>query len=273
MRTAVCGLMLGSALGAVSACASNSAGDRAMATVGMGQSVYGKDVVHVVAVPGSIAVDVEIHAGEVTIDTGLHIKGDARVIIQREASHGYGRRDEASDSIALMNESVGMEVDSQGRQVLKVRASTTAEEAHYHRTNVVIQAPAIDGVRVHTTHGRVKITGAQGPIEVATTGGDIYFATTLAITEPVEITTGDGNIDYRVRAESTGLFDCESAGDKVLHRVRYGSFIIHSGTDQDSLRASLNDGENPVSLRATNGKVRIAIVPDPMAHGSRIYDP
>jgi hypothetical protein len=272
MRTAITGLVLLTTLSALAGCAGNSDGDRAMAAVGLGSSVYDDDVVHLIPVSGPIAVDVELYSGEVTIDAGIHHQGDARVTIQREASHGYGRKDDADDSLAHMSESVELKPDALGRSVLTIRAGTTDAEAHYHRANVVIEATAIDGVRVRT-HGRVKVTGARGAVEVATAGGDVYFATYLAMTEPVDITTGDGNIDFRIRAESTGRFDCESAGDKVLHRVRYGRFIIQQGTDQDSLRATLNDGENPVRLHATNGKVRIAVVPDPRAHGARIVDP
>ena len=45
------------------------------------------------------------------------------------------------------------------------------------------------------------------------------------------------------------------------------------GTTHDRLLAVLNEGTNPITLRTVDGKIRIAVVPDPTATGTFIIDP
>ena len=102
--------------------------------------------------------------------------------------------------------------------------------------------------------------------------GDVRAMTPWAMTKPVTIITSEGTIDYRIRGESTGVFDAESHGGLVKQRCEYGHWLALSG-DHDRFLAVLNNGKNPVVLRTSDGDIRIAVVPDPTAVGAWIIDP
>jgi hypothetical protein len=68
------------------------------------------------------------------------------------------------------------------------------------------------------------------------------------------------------------LLDCVARDGNVAYRARQGRLIVSEVTP-DRLRATLNDGENPIRLRTTGGDIRVAVVHNPTEVGEKIVDP
>lgn len=218
-----------------------------------------------------VAVDVESFGGDVIIVADAALPW-AVVRIMREARHGFLRTQDAIESLIEIDYSVEVAAGELG-PVLKVRTWTTHNEPYFQRAHVRIDLPTADGVKVRTRDGKVYATNVEGAVDIMTSRGDVRLMTNLPMRRSITIVSEDGSIDYRVRGESTGVFDCQSVGGEVAHRVRQGHFVVHIGTDHDTLRATLNGGVNPITLRATNGDIRIAVVANPTDVGTWIADP
>ncbi len=222
-------------------------------------------------VGGPISVDVESFNGSVTIKADDKLD-KATIRIVREATHGFRRRDEADASLAEIDYAVEL-IPSQLGHRLAVRTWTIHPEPHFQRAHVYIEAPAVDGVTVRTRRGSVYATDIEGIVEIETSEGDVRVMTSLPLRQAVSISNREGDIDYRVRGESSGAFDCEAVRGQVDYRVLYGRLIVHRGTDHDSMLATFNNGTNPIRLRTVDGNIRIAIVHNPTRVGTFIFHP
>ena len=218
-----------------------------------------------------VAVDVESFNGDVIVNASERFKW-ATVRVRRQATHGYGRSVDAGASLAGIDYRIGM-VPGEAGEVLTVRIWTTDPEPWFQRAHVEIDVPAVDGLRVRTQRGKVYATNIRGAVDVEIADGDVRIITNRPMWQPVSVTTLQGDVDYRVRGESTAAFDCEAANGDVTYRVRYGRLHVLPGTNNTRLLASLNGGDNPVHLRAANGDIRIAVVSEPTQIGATIIDP
>lgn len=226
---------------------------------------------HLLDISGPIAIDVQSFGGDVII-TGIDDASKASVHFKRIALHGKGREKDAARSLKQIATSAQILPGELG-QVLEVRAISLHPEPHFQRVHIHIEAPLIDGVTVLTRHGKVYLRNVAGEIDIETTFGDVRVMTSQPMYRAVTIINRDGDIDYRIRGESRGAFDCEAVDGEVIHRVRFGVMRIFGATDHDTLKATLNQGDNPIRLRTTNGDIRIAVVSDPEAVGLRIFEP
>ena len=222
-------------------------------------------------VAGPIAIDVSSFGGDVLI-TGVGKGDDASITFERQALHGEDRRDEAVASLADISTTAEL-VPGELGQVLRVRAETTHGEPHFQRVHITIEAPLIDGVAILTQRGRVVVRNVAGECNLRTSDDYIRFMTARALTRPITISNVDGDIDFRTAGASRGTISAEAGGGSVLHRVREGVLTVATGTDHDSLHGTLNGGDNAITLRTTNGDIRIAVVSDPEAVGLRIFEP
>jgi hypothetical protein len=219
---------------------------------------------------GPVAVDVESFNGDVMIRGNPELE-QAQVTIVRAGVHGFDRIDESKR--ALQEIAYGAEVvPGQLGQVLRVQTSTTHAEPHYLRAHVFIELPDVNGVKVRTTNGRVYLRNVQGPIDVSTSEQDVRIMTNLMMNQPVTIVNRDGDIDYRVRGESQGRFDARTVNGRVSQLVRFGNSVVEPRTSDDALRATLNNGANPIILRTVNGDIRIAVVHNPEQVGANIVN-
>jgi len=210
---------------------------------------------------GPVAVDVESFNGDVTIIADPKLE-QAHLTFTRRATHGFQRQEEAEASLPEIGYSAEL-VPGELGQVLRVRTSTTSTEPHYHRVDMLLELPEIDGVRVRTHNGGVVVTDVEGRVDIVTDDGPIRVASNHPMIRPVTIINNCGNIDYRVRTESTGAVDCQALRGKVHHHAVYGRWIVHEGTDHDTLLATFNGGTNPIVLRAADGNIRFSVVDDP----------
>jgi hypothetical protein len=219
---------------------------------------------------GPISVDIESFNGHVVIEADPRAEG-VSFQVQREGTHGFfrgGETDNAMKGIGYEAELVPGELGP----VLQVRTWTDTPEPHFQRANIFITAPAVHNVKVVTHTGSVRVEGMHGSVDITTHEGDVVVMTNEAMTRPVTIVTSDGSIDYRVRGESTGRFDAETVRGEVKHRLMYGRFTMEP-VGNNALRMTLNDGVNPVRLRTVDGDIRIAVVHNPVAVGTFIFEP
>ncbi|MCH8342538.1 MAG: DUF4097 family beta strand repeat protein [Planctomycetes bacterium] len=225
----------------------------------------------VLEVARPVAIDVESFNGDVIITADDQLT-NATVSILREATHGYRRKEEAQASLAEIDYSLAL-VPGEFGQVLQVRTWTTHAEPHFQRAHILIDVPEVDGITVRAQRGNVFVTNIEGPVDISTSQGNVRLMTNLPMRRAVTITIRQGNIDYRVRGESSGALDCQAIRGRVDHRVMTGRLIIEPDRDKGRLRATLNDGDNPITLRTADGDIRIAVVDNPTEVGWLIVEP
>lgn len=219
---------------------------------------------------GPLEVDVRSFNGDVFITADEFHEG-VTVRVVRDAAHGAGRYEEARASLPQISYSVRIVAGEIGPR-LQVRTFTDHPEPHFQRAHLHITLQEADGVFVRTTNGKVHARGVQGRVDITTTNGDVRVMSNYPMRQAVTIVNHRGNIDYRVRGESTGLIDGETVRGRVIHRARQGRMIVNNGTNQSRLHAQLNGGENPINLRTTDGDIRIAVVRNPEEVGTLIFE-
>lgn len=158
-----------------------------------------------------------------------------------------------------------------GSRVLEVTIGTQDPKAWFVRCDIEIDTPRLGRADVVTDHGRVLVEDNRGGVQVKTTMGDVRMRTPWPVTEPCRIETRDGDVEWIVRGESSGAFDCESIGGEINVFARYGHWVATDPrNDHNSLVSRLNGGENPVVIRVLEGSVYIVIVEDPHDTGTFI---
>ena len=221
-------------------------------------------------VAGPVAIDVESFNGDVTVRVDESLT-QAEVKVTRVADLGYGRAKEAKLAVEEIDYSAELESGANG-PTLVVKTWSTHNEPHYQRANVTIKLPAVNGLNITTDRGNVKAINTAGQSRIATERGNIRFMTDRPMTESVNITSERGDIDYRVRGESSGFITAQTKDGKVRQRHMNAKMRISEATGR-RLQAMLNDGTNQVDLTTQEGDIRIAIVENPTEVGTFIIDP
>ncbi|MDZ4831536.1 MAG: DUF4097 family beta strand repeat-containing protein, partial [Phycisphaerae bacterium] len=153
-----------------------------------------------------------------------------------------------------------------GGDVAVVRAQSEHPEPHFQRVDVVVTVPLLGSVTIRSSRGAVWVEQNQGPVDIVTTRGDIRVMTPWKMDAPMTLVTSDGAIDLRIRGESSGDFDIETVGGEVKTVVKYGRWIaLDKKNDRDSIRASLNGGNNAIVMRTSNADVMLSVVPEPVS--------
>ena len=223
------------------------------------------------AARGPIEVNVVSFNGDVTVVADPLLPW-ATLRFRRQATHGHGRSNEAKASLANIKYSAKIVAGERG-PVMEVRTWTTDEEPWFQRAHVEIKLPAVDGLTIRSSNGMIEAVNIQGEVDIECSDGDVRVMSNLPMLQPVTIHNNAGDIDYRVRGDSTGDFKCHAEDGTVDGRFRQGRFIVHTGTTHDTLLASFNDGTNPITLTTLGGDIRIAVVHKPTDVGSTIVTP
>lgn len=212
-----------------------------------------------------VAIDVQSFNGDVIVEAGPEFPV-ATVQVVRRAKHGYMRQEEAEESLEQITYIVGL-VPGELGQVLQVKTSTDHPEPYFQEADVYITLPEAEGLFVRTTNGRVEARGVTGSIDIETTNDDVRILSNRPLRRPVTVVNRNGDIVYRVRAESTGEFDCETVNGQVVTHVEYGQFFVAPTNDRDTMRAIFNGGSNRIVLRTVDGDIIIAVVENPQEVG------
>jgi hypothetical protein len=209
-----------------------------------------------------------------------NMQGDVRIRGQRKDAEGpttirLRPVAVAESTAAVANQLDGLKWDAQmkpqpdGSRLLELVLTTADPKAWFVRCEIEIDTPRLGSVQVATDHGRVLVDDNRGGIQVKTTFGDVRMRTPWPITQPCRVDVKDGDVEWIVRGESSGAFDCETIGGKMNVYARYGRWIaVDPRNDHDSLVATLNGGTNPVVVRAQDGDISIVIVEDPHDTGT-----
>ena len=213
-----------------------------------------------------VTLEVSLFRGSVEIRTNPR-RENISVTFTRRADHGFLRDDEPRQSLHEITTQCLL-VQGEDLPMLSVRAWTVHPEPLFQSVSVLVEAPDIDGLVFRSSSGSCTAIGIHGMVDLEVDEGSLLVATNHALTGTVTMITGNGNIDYRVHAASTGHLTCEATGGRCHQRIRGGKLIIMPGTDHDSFTGILNGGDNQGRLHATRGDVRIAVDPDPAAFGS-----
>lgn len=222
---------------------------------------------------GAVAVDVDNFAGSVTVRADRKVKR-TYVEVRRVVTHGLGRYEESKEALDDARWIATLEPREGGGETLVVRTDTPNPEKHFHHMEVLVVAPALDTVKIRSTNGDVTVIENQGSVDIETTRGDVRMMTPWPMTGPMTIITSEGSIDYRIRGESKGVFDCETRGGEVKQRCEYGKWVaLDRHNDHDRFLAVLNNGTNPVVLRTSEDNIRVSVIANPTAVGAFIVDP
>jgi hypothetical protein len=224
----------------------------------------------ILAVAGPVAVDVDSFGGDVIVIADAKLS-QATVTVTREATHGSARKKEAKRSLAEIGYSAVVVPGAAGPE-LEIRTWTGHAEPHHQRAHLEIGVPAVNGLNLRARRGFVEAIDLEGEVHIECSEGDVRIMTNRPMQRAVTVLNRQGDIDYRVRGESTGSFDCEVADGEVFYRARQGRFIVDKATNR-TLRATLNDGSNPILLRTSGGDIRVAVVHNPGQVGEKIVDP
>jgi hypothetical protein len=238
----------------------------------IGRSAQGhrweRDRVIEVATSGPVVVDVDAFAGNVTVVGDARVK-ETRIWVERAAVHGFGRFAEAGDALRSIDYTVSLERGPSGEEIVVVRSETESAETRMVRSNIRVTTPELDSVQIRTTRGDVVVLNNRGPVDIVTSHGDVRVATPWPMREPIRIMNTDGSVEYRVRAESAGLYDLAAVGGRVRQRSDHGRWMkvgLESGVDR--MLATLDGGDNPVVIRTSDGDISVAVVADPLGAGA-----
>ncbi len=224
----------------------------------------------IVEVSGPIALDLESFGGSIEIEVNPDLP-HAIVTATRVATHGRLRRDEAEGSLDNVQYDVQLGQGSLGQQ-LTIRTWTSDPEAHYQRVMLHLEVPEVDGMTIRTHNGDVEAVGVYGMMDIRTDDGEVRILTESPLTEAIQIINDAGSINLRMRRESMGAIDAHAVRGNVFHVCPQGAWSTLPGTSHNTLKASLNDGTNPILLRAADGEIRIAVVESPTSVGFWIID-
>lgn len=228
-------------------------------------------------VEGLVNVEVRNFAGDVVIRGDRPDRTqDALVILDRRGEHRGFRDKESEASLPLITWDVRITPPAGPGEpsTLVVEASTTHDEPWYQRLDIEVTIAELGRITVETTRGRVQVSNNRGPVDITTTKGNVRVVTPWPQKLESIIVTRDGDIDYRVRGESSFVLDAETIGGTVKARCTAGRWTAHDArNDHDSMHATLNDGGERLILRTVDGNIRVGVVEEPGAIGSFIVTP
>ncbi len=217
-------------------------------------------------ISGPVEIEVESFAGDIRVigDPGME---KARVRVVRQGVHGIGRREDAERSLEDIMVNIEL-VPGEIGQKLRVIATTDNLEPQFLRAHIFVAVPEVDGVSIRSNMGDISALGVAGPLDFKGSGGDVKVQTNRPLRRPVTIINNGGDIEYRVRGESTAKFDCEAVNGVVSPWIRFGHFQIDPHSSDRILKGVLNDGDNRVFLRTVDGDIRISVIHNPeLVHG------
>lgn len=216
---------------------------------------------------GPIDVVVDSFAGDVTVHANPNIEVTTVQVI-RVSQHGYLRGTEPRQALEYVDWIANLTPGPGPVETLRVDVNFIGPEPWFIRAHLRIETPSLDRVTVRTTNGDVSIRNNTGPLDIQTNMGDVTIASSHPLVDASTVLVVEGNVDYRVSGKSSGLFDVEVIDGDIELWVPEGRWrYLSRAPQEDTINARLNDGDNPILLRASEGDIRIAVVPDPMSYG------
>ncbi len=213
---------------------------------------------------GIVSIDLDAFGGSVLVKANKNLS-ETLVTVERATRHGFPRYGEAGRALDLIDYTVSLDRGTSGEEIVVVRANSSGTETVLGRANVRIETPELGAVRIRTSRGDVQVLENRGSVDIVTSHGNVSVATPWSMRDSVSIMNREGDVEYRIRGESTGLFDLETVGGVVSTRCRYGRWMGADPENRaDRVIAVLNGGDNPVVIRTSDGDIDVAVVSDPV---------
>lgn len=203
---------------------------------------------------GAMAVDVSNACGSV------EVRVDPRWKEPRVEWFAIGDVPEASRGTETEWVATDVAVD-QGRAVLRVLGSEL--DGRRVPVRVLVMIPACAGVRVRNSEGPVKLMHVSGAVDVVNglqgaSGGHVVVVVDGATTEPISVTSADGNVSVSLARGSRGNVSLTApvgrvsmkGGKEGLRNVR---------VEKSKWTGIVNGGENAVALHADDGHAELVI--------------
>ena len=212
-------------------------------------------------------VEVDSFAGDIVIRADDRLE-TATIDVIRRGEHGFGRREESTDSLSLIAVAYGVEDRPSGKTIV-VKATTTAPEPWFQRADITLTLPRLGSAIVRTSRGHVYVTDFADGVDIETTKGDVRVVSNFRLAQPSTILNSEGSIDWRVAAGSAARVEAEAVNGEVHVRSREGTWLaVDPRNDHDSLYGTINGGTNLVVLRTVGGDIHVYIGPHPGHTGS-----
>ncbi len=175
---------------------------------------------------------------------------------------GYGRTGEAKpgEAVILLRE---------GRPTLNVEARGTALDPT--PTQILIEVPKVQGVRVVNSGGSVYVYGGAGPIAVTNdvygtirsdgsggTGGDVRAYLTRGVVGDISILNGVGDVSLTLPSSSSLAFDVETLEGRVEVNSEIRPTRVVSTSN--AWRGVTHLGEANVVIRTTRGNASVSLL-------------
>lgn len=208
---------------------------------------------------GMLALDIENFRGNV------EVRVDRRIDRAEVFASAAARRPTMKDEKTVLDEMwVNAELIEEGaRATLKVRTGSPREDTGDHWVDLLVRLPRCDGLRIDNRNGTVVVVGTSGGTAITNRLGAVEFRTDKAMTDPVTITTTDGDMYYQVPVGSAGAFDIHTLAGSIWYRDRVqGSDKSYNAPGE--YRVRLNEGTSPVVLRTNRGDINIWVDEDPV---------
>jgi hypothetical protein len=216
---------------------------------------------------GAIDVVVDSFGGDVVVIADPAFEATTIQLV-REAHHGYLRGYEPREALKYLSWNSRLDPGPGPVETLSIETSYSGPEPWYMRAHLRIQTPVLDRVKIKTTQGKVYVRNNMGPADIDTNLGDVVIATTHPMNDAVKVLVSEGSVDYRVPRGSTGLFDVAVVDGDIEMRITEGRMRFTEGANSENeFNARLDEGQNPVLIRTTDGDIRIAVVELPLSFG------
>ena len=154
--------------------------------------------------------------------------------------------------------------DIGGLPVLVVTTTSRREEQDYF-VDLEIRVPAAEGLRIRSMGGEIRVSGVAGAIDIDSASGPVEVRTNAALTQPVTIRTGSGNVYLQAPPQTTGKVDMRTADGRTILEARDGNPTLEgTASRMTQLTTTINKGQNPVTLATGEGNVRLLLLDNPM---------
>ncbi len=204
---------------------------------------------------GSVEVRVEKWREDVAIEMKTHIPGE----MTGDSRTAYA---ESFERVAEITE-------SDGPAVVTIRNLAPDRQTRYP-TRIVVRAPDCGGVRIRNAGGDVLVVGAAGAMQIENIDGDVEVRTDKPIDAPTLLTTTKGDVIWQVPTSSRGLVEAHTLDGKVTldNWAKGQNDWTATWIGERKVSATMNGGENGVTLHTADGDIKILLLKDPMSRAA-----
>ncbi|MGD9791044.1 MAG: hypothetical protein AB7Q00_08360 [Phycisphaerales bacterium] len=214
-----------------------------------------------------IGLDVEVRNLRGIVQV-VEVPGSVEALVR---VRGYGRTGESrpGEAVILLRE---------GRPTLNIEARGSPLDPT--PTQILVEIPKVQGVRVVNSGGSVYVYGGAGPIAVTNdvygtiradgsggTGGDVRVYLTRGVVGDISILNGVGDVSLTLPSSSSLAFDVETLEGRVeVNSEIKPSRVVSTG---NSWHGVTHLGEANALIRTTRGEARVSLLrevrmPQPM---------